>query len=61
LRWTRANERELRAIAAVSRATTPILPKALKITGPGYLKWRADEIAALSKAGERKPSLAAVA
>jgi uncharacterized protein (DUF2236 family) len=58
-RWTRANDLELRAIARASRALTPVLPKAIKISGPGYLKWRSDEIAALAAAGERKPELAA--
>lgn len=61
LRWTRANDLELRAIGAVSRAATPLLPKAVRISGPGYLKWRADEIAALAQAGERERDLAAVA
>jgi uncharacterized protein (DUF2236 family) len=41
LRWTWWQERELRAITAVSRALTPILPGFVKITGPRYLTMRA--------------------
>jgi uncharacterized protein (DUF2236 family) len=41
LRWTRWQERELRAIAAASRALTPVLPGFVKITGPRYLRMRA--------------------
>jgi uncharacterized protein (DUF2236 family) len=45
LRWTRANELELRALGAALRATTPLMPAWLRNTGPGYLRWRAKEIA----------------
>jgi uncharacterized protein (DUF2236 family) len=45
LRWTAGQERELSALAAVSRAMTPILPKRLRYMGPPYLRWRADAIA----------------
>jgi uncharacterized protein (DUF2236 family) len=40
LRWTRLQERELRAIAALSRALTPVLPGFVKLTGPRYLRMR---------------------
>jgi uncharacterized protein (DUF2236 family) len=45
LRWTRANQLELRALGAALRATTPLMPAWLRNTGPGYLRWRAKEIA----------------
>jgi uncharacterized protein (DUF2236 family) len=45
LRWTLANDLELRALGAALRATTPLMPASLRNTGPGYLRWRAQEIA----------------
>lgn len=45
LRWTRANELELRALGAALHATTPLMPAWLRNTGPGYLRWRTKEIA----------------
>lgn len=45
LRWTRWQERQFRAIAALSRAVTPILPKILRINEPWYLRIRAKAIA----------------
>lgn len=44
LRWTRWQDRQFRAIAALSRAVTPILPKFLRINGPWYLRIRAKAI-----------------
>jgi uncharacterized protein (DUF2236 family) len=46
LRWTRAQELELRALAAGSRAVSPLMPKTLRQFGPTYLEWRRDAIAA---------------
>lgn len=40
LRWTRTNDRELRALGAASRATTPILPRRLRHGADYYLRWR---------------------
>jgi uncharacterized protein (DUF2236 family) len=40
LRWTRPQAVELRALAAASRATTPLLPASLRRFGPAYLRWR---------------------
>jgi uncharacterized protein (DUF2236 family) len=40
LRWTRANELELRIAFRTLRAATPLMPAALLNTGPGYLRWR---------------------
>ena len=45
LEWTRANELELNAIGRVSRAATPVMPRSLRVVGPGYLRWRRDAIA----------------
>ena len=38
--WGRAREHELRLLAAVSRAATPVLPRTLRNVGPSYLRWR---------------------
>lgn len=40
LKWSPWRERQLNAVAAVSRALTPLLPRSFKITGPNYLKMR---------------------
>ena len=45
VRWTRANELELRAVSSGLRAMTPLMPSWLRNTGPGYLRWREEEIA----------------
>lgn len=45
LRVTNAQYAELRAIGALSRATTPVLPQALRTMGPAYLKRRHRAIA----------------
>jgi uncharacterized protein (DUF2236 family) len=45
LEWTAANEAELRAMGAVSKAVGPLLPRPLRVAGPRYLRWRAAEIA----------------
>lgn len=44
VRWTDRHERELRALAAASRAATPLMPAALRNTGPRYLRWRREAI-----------------
>jgi uncharacterized protein (DUF2236 family) len=40
LRWTLAQDLELRALGAASRATTRVLPRQLRVFGPSYLRWR---------------------
>jgi uncharacterized protein (DUF2236 family) len=45
IRWTRANDLELRALGAALRAMTPLMPSWLRNTGPGYLRWREQAIA----------------
>lgn len=45
LRWTRASELELGVLAGALRAATPLMPAALRNTGPGYLRWRTEAIA----------------
>jgi uncharacterized protein (DUF2236 family) len=45
IRWGRRDEVEFRALGAASRAATPVMPKALRITGPAQLRWRRDAIA----------------
>lgn len=44
LSWTAAQDRELRVVGAVARATTPVLPGRLRAMGPGYLKLRREAI-----------------
>jgi uncharacterized protein (DUF2236 family) len=45
LKWTDAQQFELRAVGAASRASGPVLPESFKSFGPSYLRWRADAIA----------------
>ncbi len=45
VRWTRANDIELQALGRALRAMTPLMPPWLLNTGPGYLRWREEEIA----------------
>jgi uncharacterized protein (DUF2236 family) len=45
LRWSRMSDLELRAAGVALRAMTPLMPPWLRNTGPGYLRWRAEEIA----------------
>jgi len=39
-RWTSVQQLELQALAALSRAATPLMPRPLRNVGPGYLRWR---------------------
>ncbi len=43
--WTRRDATELRLIGTASRGLTPVLPRALKVTGPANLRWRRRAIA----------------
>jgi uncharacterized protein (DUF2236 family) len=45
VRWGRREELELQALGSAMRAATPVMPSWLLNTGPGYLRWRAVEIA----------------
>jgi uncharacterized protein (DUF2236 family) len=42
LRWTIAQELELLALGAATRAATPLMPSSLRAFGPSYLRWRDD-------------------
>lgn len=42
--WSRLDAIELRTLGASARAAGPFLPERLRITGPGYLRWRAEAI-----------------
>jgi uncharacterized protein (DUF2236 family) len=44
--WSPARDRELRLMAAASRALTPLLPSIVRNVGPSYLRWRREAIAA---------------
>jgi uncharacterized protein (DUF2236 family) len=45
IRWTRRDDTELRVISGASRAMTPLLPQALRVTGPAQLRVRRRAIA----------------
>jgi uncharacterized protein (DUF2236 family) len=45
LRWTRANDLELRVLSTALRAATPLMPSSLGNIGPGYRRWRREAIA----------------
>jgi uncharacterized protein (DUF2236 family) len=55
LRWTRAQELELRALGALSRASTPLLPGSVRALGPSYLRWRPEEARLLAEVGPTRP------
>jgi uncharacterized protein (DUF2236 family) len=40
LSWTRSEERQFQLLGRVSRALTPVMPKPLRIAGPGQLRMR---------------------
>jgi uncharacterized protein (DUF2236 family) len=46
LGWSPASELQLRTLGAALRAANPVMPGWLANTGPGYLRWRAAELAA---------------
>jgi uncharacterized protein (DUF2236 family) len=43
--WTRFDEARFRAMGAGTRSLGPVMPRALKITGPAQLRWRREAIA----------------
>jgi uncharacterized protein (DUF2236 family) len=43
--WGRRAAAEFKALGAVTRAATPVMPRALRITGPAQLRWRHAAIA----------------
>jgi uncharacterized protein (DUF2236 family) len=45
LGWTRTDEVQFRALGALSRSLTPVMPTSLRITGPAQLRWRREAIA----------------
>lgn len=45
VRWTPAKDLQLRALSTTLQATTPLMPPWLRNTGPGYMRWRHQEIA----------------
>jgi len=61
LRWTRAQEAELRAIGAASRASGPLLPQSLRCMGPPYLRWRGEAIGRGALGGTPAAPLASAA
>jgi uncharacterized protein (DUF2236 family) len=40
LGWTRGQDLELRALGRTLRSTTPVLPRAVRVSGPAYLRAR---------------------
>ena len=55
LRWTTAQELELNALSAASRAAGPLLPASVKNFSDTYMKWRAE---AIERGGMAKPAAA---
>jgi uncharacterized protein (DUF2236 family) len=53
LRWNSAQELELNALAAASRAAGPLLPAGVKNFSDAYMKWRAD---AIERGGMARPA-----
>lgn len=49
LSLTRGQQVELRALGALSRSATPLMPGGLRNVGPAYLRWRGDEVDRLSR------------
>jgi uncharacterized protein (DUF2236 family) len=45
IHWTRRDEREFRAIGAVTRRMTPVMTKRMLVSGPTQLRWRRKAIA----------------
>jgi uncharacterized protein (DUF2236 family) len=45
LKWTRAQDLEMRALARASRAATPVVPASLRMFGPTYMRMRSKAIA----------------
>jgi uncharacterized protein (DUF2236 family) len=45
LSWSRSEEVQLRALGAALRGMTPLMPPALRNSGPVYLRWRREAIA----------------
>ncbi len=43
--WGPREQLEFRAIGVASRSLTPVLPEALKVSGPAQLRWRREAIA----------------
>jgi uncharacterized protein (DUF2236 family) len=46
LRWGRMQTLQLAAVGGATRSMTPLMPKAIAVYGPIYLRWRGAEIAA---------------
>jgi uncharacterized protein (DUF2236 family) len=44
VRWSPGRERRFNAVAAMSRASTPLMPARLKNSGPLYLRWRREAL-----------------
>lgn len=44
LEWSRAEQLELRAVGAATRAAGPLLPPPVKSFGPSYLRWRREAL-----------------
>ncbi len=44
VRWTRTDETTFRTVGRIGRGLEPVLPRALKVTGPAQLRWRREAI-----------------
>jgi uncharacterized protein (DUF2236 family) len=58
IRWSRRRQAELGALAAALRTATPVMPRALRETGPGYLRVREQAARRARAAGRRRAAAA---
>jgi uncharacterized protein (DUF2236 family) len=60
VRWTARQQVELRALSRAARSATPLMPRALRNTGPTYMRWRREAIARgdVASGGQQKRALA---
>jgi len=65
LHLTGRQQHEFRALAALARASTPVLPESIRVNGPAYLRWRRRQIdrgmfgAGAGAPSEAQPAVAA--
>jgi uncharacterized protein (DUF2236 family) len=58
VRWTARQQVELRALGRAARSATPLMPRALRNTGPTYMRWRREAIARGDVASGSQPKRA---
>jgi uncharacterized protein (DUF2236 family) len=56
LAWSARDEQALRLLGRTARATTPLVPRKMRVFGPAYLKWRRDDIDASLRPAAPQPA-----